>query len=117
MPVQRGIVLYNIELNGCLNGVYANEQDPTAGVIFNEIARKTDDNTDIDGEYDCFYFETGNRRRRNIRRNAILRISPTAKANVFMFEWLQLPGRTRVFLGMGYQMNDRQIAVHYTSAS
>lgn len=116
MPVERGIVLYDIELNGCLNGVYANEQNPTAGVIFNEIARKIKNTRGIIGEYDCFYFETGNRRQRNTRCNAILIISPTTHANVFKFEWLELPSRTRVFMGVGYQMNDRQIAVHYTSA-
>jgi hypothetical protein len=43
-----GIVLYNIELNGCLNGVHTN----------NEIAKsKEKKENGITGLYDCFYFD------------------------------------------------------------
>jgi len=62
-----GIVLYDIELNGCLNGVYTNMEAP-AGVIYNEIARKRVDpkktenevggvELEIEGIYDCQYFD------------------------------------------------------------
>ncbi len=56
--MKSGIVLYNIELDGCLNGVYTN--DACDGEIFNEIAMmrtKKPDSDDLCGVYLCTYFE------------------------------------------------------------
>jgi hypothetical protein len=57
----RGIVLYNIERDGNLNGVYTNNHPITNGRIATETARLRD-NTLVENEtevhvYDCFYFD------------------------------------------------------------
>lgn len=111
--VHNGIVLYDIQLNGCHNAVYANEQAPDAGVIFSEtIRKKSQDNEIIAGDYDCFYFDPGNARRdaevRIVRRNGT--------ENVFDVSWTLVGQATPAFTGIGYQMNARQFAVHYKSA-
>jgi len=58
--ITKGIILYNIELDGCLSGVYSNED--AYGEIFNEIARKNTYTSDdeICGIYNCLYFDSGN---------------------------------------------------------
>lgn len=52
----QGVILYDIELNGCHNGVYTNNS--LIGEIFTETARikeGTNFGADgISGEYDCF---------------------------------------------------------------
>ena len=107
-----GIVLYNIELNGCLNGVFTN--DALAGVIYNEIAKNRNGKSDgcICGTYDCFYFDAGN----ELRNDVELKISiPTGQNGIYSFVWSELPenGGQDIFAGIGYKMNHRQIAVHY----
>lgn len=106
--VEEGIVLYSIELDGSLNGVYTNEHTDE---IFNEIARKNDGNPNqITGSYDCFYFEEN-----NSRTNARLII--TNEGRTFAFTWFGMGNNNQpIFTGIGYQMNQRQIAVHYQSA-
>jgi hypothetical protein len=107
---KHGIVLYDIQMDGCLNGVYTNE--PAHGVIYNEIARKqkpssTPDKWDIEGDYDCMWFDE-----LNSQENCILRItqSPTDPP-VFKVEWLDTITRNPRFSGIGYYMNPRQFAV------
>lgn len=106
--VHEGIVLYNIELNGCLNGVYTNENVKKGGEIFNEIARikeyKGDD--PYTGLYDCFYFDYNNE-----RVNALLEI--TKLSGAYYFKWSSLKG-IQLFKGIGFKMNEKQIVVHYT---
>ena len=108
--IKEGIALYNIELNGCLNGVYTNEHMQTQGVIYNEVNRikttKTLGKDDVSGIYDCFYFDL-----KNFRVEAELEISLTN--NIYYFTWRDLFGKI-LFKGVGYKMNDKQIAVHYT---
>lgn len=114
--VHRGIVLYDIEMDGCWNGVYVNEQSPTAGVVFNEMVRKRRSQTQqpgITGRYDCVYFETS-ASGQNVQRRAILTVTQAHATNVYNFVWSGgNPSRT-LFRGTGYEMNPRQIAVHYT---
>ena len=106
-----GIALYNIELDGCLSGVYSNDDEKVAGEIFNEICRKRKtSNTSEDslvGTYDCFYFDL-----KNERCSAILEIDNHKKT--YLFTWKDIDGKKVIFEGVGYKMNNNQIAVHYT---
>lgn len=99
-----GLVLYDIELDGCLNGVYTN--DHAAGLIYNEIARRRPDSPDGDlsGIYDCFYFDEN-----NSRNNAVLTISRIGRT--YHLEW-RTDSRI-IFNGVGYIMNEKQLVVHY----
>ena len=103
----KGIVLYNIELNGCLNGVYTNNM--ADGIIFNEIAklRKKFSEDEFEGDYDCFYFDKD-----PIRNDAELIIRKVeGKHRTYSFR-LNVDGKAR-FNGIGYKMNEKQLAVHY----
>jgi len=105
--MDKGIVLYEIELNGCLNGVYTN--DGCDGLIYNEIATKHSpfENDDIAGTYDCSYFEDN-----NMRKDVELSITrKKKKARIFDFKW-SMKGRV-LFEGIGFKMNNRQVAVTY----
>ena len=111
-----GIILYNIEMNGCLNGVCANMEAP-AGVIYNEIARKRLSakqaeeevggvELDLEGTYDCQYFDPEGE-----YRNCDLVIKKEKGLNAYSFEWT---GKgERLYVGRGYKMNARQVVVHY----
>lgn len=82
--IKEGIALYNIELNGCLNGVYANEHNRTNGIIYNEVNRikttKAVGKDGVSGIYDCFYFDLN-----NFRVEAELEIVFTN--NIYYFTW------------------------------
>ena len=110
--METGIVLYTIESDGCLNGVYTN--DDLHGEIFNEIARlKYNDRVtpdEISGDYDCVYFDIG-----NTQKSCELIVDLIHLDSEFLeyrFVWNDSNGR-REFEGIGYRMNDKQIAVHY----
>jgi len=104
-----GIVLYNIELNGCLNGVFTN--DGLSGVIYNEIAKIKGGarSHDFSGIYDCFYFD-----RPDLRNDVELEISTSN--GMYTFTWRNITTRQAIFIGTGFLMNEKQIAVHYVSA-
>lgn len=108
--IKEGIILYNIEKDGCLNGVYTNEHKTVNGEIYNEISRikkNTKPGKDgISGIYDCFYFEL-----QNFPFNAELEIKFKI-GNVYEFIWRDLNG-TPIHTGVGYKMNDKQIVAHY----
>jgi len=111
MPrIEEGIEIYNIELDGCLNGVYTNEHKKVGCEIHNEIARiKQRDESDpqgISGTYDCFYFDY-----RNARVDALLKITNSGRA--YSFEWRDVKNNKLLFEGYGYKMNEKQLAVHY----
>ncbi|HTB31985.1 MAG TPA: hypothetical protein VK808_08175 [Bacteroidia bacterium] len=103
-----GIVLYDIELDECLNGVWTNQHNE--GVICNEIAKRTNpseknNDDEIAGFYKSTYIEFDN----NIH-NGTLTIEPFEGG--YSFLWKYENGNT--FKGKGYRMNTRQIAVHYS---
>lgn len=106
-----GMILYSIELNGCLNGVYTNEH--AQGFIYNEIARKKkyirEEEGIIDGEYDCFHFEGSN----SLRNNTELIITKISNSEGFDFIWFVKNSTIPKFKGIGYRMNEKQLAVHY----
>jgi len=113
---ESGIVLYDIELDGCLNGVFTNEF--SKGQIYNEIARKknvvdsekTDDS--LIGEYNCYYFDpVGHVSELTIQEKN----GPSKLPKVYAFSW-RISGKT-IFHGTGYKMNEKQIVVHYWMVS
>lgn len=101
-----GMALYNIERDGCLNGVYTNQF--AEGVIFNEIARFNGKHEPgaIVGNYKCAWFE----RSSNAVEKKDLEITQSDEG-LLTFRW-RVGGEVR-FEGTGYQMNDTQIAVSY----
>lgn len=107
MKIKEGIIIYNIECNNCLNGVYTNEL--ASGIIFNEIAIKKDQlsSSSIEGEYNCAYFENSNQ-----LENVTLTIASN-KSGIYEFQW-RLKGKI-IFEGIGYRMKQNQIIVHYKS--
>lgn len=119
-----GIVLYNIELNNCLNGVHTN--DDAIGEIFNEIARPKSNNNigaesnnnigadGVSGNYHCAYFEKNN----NKVVECELTIEATPHPDMpntykYTFYWSPINGKP-YHVGIGYKMNEKQIAVRYT---
>jgi len=106
MAVTEGIVLYNRERDGCYNGVYTNNHPKVNGKIYNEILRKKEDDNEVPGIYDCFYFDLNNE-----RCNAEVEIK-SGPGKVLEFTWKEIGGPI-IFRGIGYQMNAHQIAVHY----
>jgi hypothetical protein len=102
-----GIILYNIQRDGCLNGVYSNLG--VRGEIYNEICRRKDNVIPgILGAYYSMWFDQGNDcisdRELNIRLH-------NNTPGIFEFEWT-VAGAIN-FVGIGYQMNDTQIALTY----
>ena len=60
----KGVVVYEILPDGCLNGVHSNDHQNTKNEIFNEIARKIikDDSriNVVEGDYICCYIDLAN---------------------------------------------------------
>lgn len=101
----RGIVLYSIERDNSLNGVYTNSHPSTRAIIFTETARLRQGNL-IEGQraiFDSSYFDFDGI---NICTLIIEIIN-----GVYIAEW-QLQNGT-IFRGQGFLMNDRQIAISY----
>ncbi|ESU19042.1 hypothetical protein FCR2A7T_24560 [Flavobacterium cauense R2A-7] len=112
----RGIILYDIQLNGDLNGVYTNNLTPNAE-LFTETAHFLRDESFgdfINGLmlYEAFYFdfESG-------RVNAILEFRIVN--GLITARWWR-EGEDRIednllFTGEGYRMNHHQIVIAYTN--
>jgi hypothetical protein len=106
-PHVQGIVLYTIEANGCLNGVFTNSH--TGNTIYNEIAKRRDSKERyplIEGTYDCYYFDDDRQ-----GHEAVLKIDPLIAG--YEFTW-EVDGKPW-FKGTGYRMNQHQLAVSYWS--
>ena len=104
----RGIVLYDLERNGNLNGVYTNNHPLIHNTIFTETARFRPNDSNINGnteirQYDCFYFDTEGGIECNLRF--------TITNGIFDAVWSI--GQRVIFGGQGFQMNERQIAISY----
>ena len=109
MSVTKGMCLYSIEKNGCLNGVFVNEN----GKISNEILKLTEQQGEdkICGKYIASWVENGsivNDKNVTIEKENNVTIEKKTDGS-YEFKWGE------VFTGFGYKMNDRQIAVHYKS--
>lgn len=105
-----GLILYTIELDGCLNGVYTNNK--ADGLVSNEIAKRKDtytitDEDAISGNYDSVYIISS-----NSISHVNLRIGiENGTKRTYLFDWIE-NGKS-IFNGRGYKINDRQIIVHY----
>lgn len=110
--IETGVVLYTIERDGCLNGLYTNEH--AKGTISNEIAIHKDGTQakdwpeEITGEYTITYLENG----KNTIYHGYLNIQNVGY-NIYRFEWH--PGNGGHFKGTGYKMRDNLIVVRYES--
>ncbi|WP_298119075.1 hypothetical protein [Flavobacterium sp.] len=105
----RGIILFNIELNGNLNGVYTNNLTPNAE-IYTETAKLKDDTLVENGTevhiYDSFYFDAVEGR---VDCTLTFRITN----GIYIAEWRLLGNEKTLFIGEGFLMNNRQIAISY----
>ncbi|MBS1596392.1 MAG: hypothetical protein JST90_18920 [Bacteroidetes bacterium] len=102
-----GIILYDIQRDGCLNGVYTNLG--IHGEVFNEVCRKQKGQPQgLCGRYDCMWFDLNNERISDRELNVTPRINAPG---IFEFEWV-VGGKVN-FVGIGYQMNYKQIALTY----
>ena len=102
-----GIVLYDIQPDNCLNGIWTNVNNK--GEIRNEIARRVstdpaNPNDKIAGSYECSYIEIDNKTYTGT-------LTITGNIALYNFNW---DIRTGIkFEGKGFLMNDKQIAVSY----
>ena len=107
-----GIVLYDIQLNGNLNGVFTNI--PADGNIFTETAilKMPLPPDNYCGIYDCFYFDRQSMNQPIQRNDVELKISCSRHRGTYSFLWTNLNGNA-IFEGTGFLMNERQFAVNY----
>lgn len=105
----KGIVLYDKQLNGKLNGVFTNNDPNNNAEIFTETARPNLNKKCVNGGtwYEMFYFDSSNGRfngELNLYKN---------NHNMFIAEWYV--GGSLIFSGFGFDMNERQISLYYES--
>jgi hypothetical protein len=98
------LILYDIGLDGCINGVYRGSNSE----IYVELLRKKAGAMGIgDGLFDVYinqYIDSFG------PHTGEVLVKPHKLG--YIFEWYQTPG-TLDFRGIGYKMNDQQIAVYY----
>lgn len=113
MTIEKGLILYTIEKDGGLNGIYTNEAGKAPGEIFGEIAKKRkSDNPSpgIQGIYDSVYFEHGNPNAEQCELEINCNSVP------FTLSWKKHSSRKVIWQGYGYQMRQDLLVVHYRSA-
>ncbi|WP_026705037.1 hypothetical protein [Flavobacterium soli] len=110
----RGQILYDLQLDGSLTGVYTNNHPALSGILLTEIARvrldsQAYDRSDGIFEYDSVYIDI---------ENSTVNCELTFRVNnrIIQAEWRLENGRI-VFRGEGFLMNDRQIALSYWSVN
>ncbi len=102
----QGLILYTIEADDCLNGVYTNDGHATPGTICNEIAKRrpgTGRGDRLEGIYECVFFEN------TVSHSLLLTINKRGRTYEFTWGDPAAPN----FEGIGYIMNDRQVVVRY----
>lgn len=105
----KGIVLYDKQLNGKLNGVFTNNDPNNNAEIFTETARLNPNRICENGGnwYEVFYFDGNNGKtfgEMNLYKNS---------HNMYIAEWYV--NANIIFKGFGFDMNERQIAINYQS--
>lgn len=109
----RGIILYDIQLDGNLTGVYTNNHDESRGQLRTEYAHIKEDiipNYRVDGEYEfeCSYFD-------HVANRTNARLKFKIHNRIIYAEWYINDGNELTFSGEGFQMNERQLAISYWS--
>ncbi len=98
------LILYDIGLDGCINGVYRGPNSE----VYVELLRKKAGATNIgDGLFSIYrnqYIDTAG------THTGWVTVKP--QKGGYIFEWYQKKG-VLDFRGIGYKMNERQIAVYY----
>ena len=112
-----GIVVYTIEKDGCMNGVYTNETNN--GNVCNEIAIKKTKPlhsinwypNDLPGEYDVAFFE---RTATGIKEFSMDLIIAPPVNGMHEVKWTEKGNPANIkFSGSGYVMNGWQFVVRY----
>lgn len=111
MKMKFGIVLYDIELNGNLNGVYCN--DTLGKKILTETARLISPIEDkLNREYDVIYFDVSD--------SYTGKLTITDNNGLLDAIWFDIKNNSTcqivpnlIFKGQGFYMNERQIAISY----
>ncbi len=102
-----GIVVYEIVGNGCLNGLWTNNDAKKGGSIMNEIARKSDKKeSEIIGDYTVAWIEADQE-----AVTGTLKITPNGIT--YNFEWfVENEDRSR-FKAIGMQVGLSQVVAFY----
>jgi len=112
MKMKFGIVLYEVELNGNLNGVYTN--DAVGKQTFRETARLKDKESEDENvkTYDVIYFDVSD--------SYTGKLTITDNNGLLNARWFDIKNNSTcqivsnlVFEGQGFYMNERQIAISY----
>ena len=106
------MILYTIEKDGCLSGIYTNEHQNGPGKISGETARKKDDSslpTNLEGIYDSVFFEHGNPNAEQCELEIDCKNIP------FTLAWKKPNAKQPLWEGYGYKMRDNLLVVHYWS--
>lgn len=120
MPkVKEGVVLYDAESDGFLNGVYTNEQ--CQGHIQTETLTNlrclrgttTWFPIDLPGIYSGAFLEWEGNTLHKI--DVEVQVTRRAHTNVYDVEWTDPTNRNPMFRGVGFVINPRQFLVRYES--
>lgn len=110
MPTFEGVVVYTIERNGCLNGIYTNNHPNTRQQVFNESARlprgERINLEELDGTlvFDTTWIDLNN----EIVNG---RLEITSRANDYLVNWFYDNGGT--YTGIGFLLRDDMFVVRY----
>lgn len=109
----RGIILYDIQLDGNLTGIYTNNHPDASGQICVEYAHLKghyipEYRTDGNHTFDCSYFDHAD-------GITSARLEFKIENRVIHAKWFLLENNTLIFTGEGFQMNERQLAISYTN--
>ncbi len=101
-----GVILYNLEMDGCLNGVYTNQG--ASSEIYSEILKKKPKAAKVDdilfSDYDCQFMDNDGPHYCEVKMKK-------HKYGYYILEWFEHGDLN--CRGIGYRMNDRQIVVYY----
>jgi hypothetical protein len=120
MSKYKGVVIFKIFPNDCLNGVYSNDDPATKNEIFNEIARTTPKSKDeynqskdgkkdsVLGVYTCSYMDLLSE-----PHTCELKIEVGKNAQ-YDFTWYESGTPTEIrFTGIGWRTHKNQITMAY----
>lgn len=102
-----GMVIYEKIGDGCLSGIWNNNDLNNRGRIHNEIARKNDGKLEkVGGEYTVSWIESN-----NVTFSGVLSVTLINNRTAYLFKWII--EEAIWFSGVGMEIGNRQIAVTY----